>query len=631
MAEERNDILVTPARTMSADSSLRNSTGKTSTSSSREKIIPPHYLRASTGSCHDFCKYGRQHAFEAKGKRRIPKRVRTIVTEGVYSLNTERKKKPSVKLRPFLDSKTQFPNISEIIKQVSSSVKKREASSKQVLLLPKKIGVSPRQASPSAKTIVVSPKQAVPPDKEIEVSPQQAVSPVKKIKVSPKQAVSPAKKIEISPKQALSSARKIEISPKQVQSSARRIGISPKQVLSSARKIETSPKQPLSPAKKLEASTKQTSFPAKRDNSSPKPGSPLKPNSIAAKPSPPSGLLGGMGGKRNSDLKIVKKMATSKIDEKKALRPLIASVSHKPSVGGVPSLNTRTYKIDEKKALRPPKATVSPKPSVSRVLSLNARKYKNVKPVSSLKSQNKVKKAEPKLPDPVKEKTLYVIEQPESKSLELAPNGTHITQSSPSPSSSALSSSLDSSSSQSSPLLYPHVEEDNEESESMLSEAVDSISEYDETEEENQVETLNMEDKKFGRGAVHSETTDCPPRKLTFRRGSVVNIQTENNGPRRLKFRQGRLLGENDGKGGIGRRSFRRRRDGDTDGTRPESEKVVLRHQDVQGKKNAQGLFNNVIEETASKLVETRKSKVKALVGAFETVISLQESKPSTC
>ncbi|CAA6657434.1 unnamed protein product [Spirodela intermedia] len=39
------------------------------------------------------------------------------------------------------------------------------------------------------------------------------------------------------------------------------------------------------------------------------------------------------------------------------------------------------------------------------------------------------------------------------------------------------------------------------------------------------------------------------------------------------------------------------------------------------------GLFNHVIEETASKLVETRRSKVKALVGAFETVISLQEGK----
>ena len=56
---------------------------------------------------------------------------------------------------------------------------------------------------------------------------------------------------------------------------------------------------------------------------------------------------------------------------------------------------------------------------------------------------------------------------------------------------------------------------------------------------------------------------------------------------------------------------------------------MKLRHQDAQEKKDAQGLFNNVIEETASKLVESRKSKVKALVGAFETVISLQDGKPT--
>ncbi|KAL6178022.1 hypothetical protein ACLB2K_049542 [Fragaria x ananassa] len=65
-----------------------------------------------------------------------------------------------------------------------------------------------------------------------------------------------------------------------------------------------------------------------------------------------------------------------------------------------------------------------------------------------------------------------------------------------------------------------------------------------------------------------------------------------------------------------------------SNGIRSNSEKVVLRHQDVKGKKD-QKLLNNVIEETASKLVETRKSKVKALVGAFETVISLQDTRPA--
>lgn len=55
-----------------------------------------------------------------------------------------------------------------------------------------------------------------------------------------------------------------------------------------------------------------------------------------------------------------------------------------------------------------------------------------------------------------------------------------------------------------------------------------------------------------------------------------------------------------------------------------EVEKVEPQRQNVRGKKNAPA-YNDVIEETASKLVEKRKSKVKALVGAFESVISLEE------
>ncbi|KAK4804152.1 hypothetical protein SAY86_003969 [Trapa natans] len=67
----------------------------------------------------------------------------------------------------------------------------------------------------------------------------------------------------------------------------------------------------------------------------------------------------------------------------------------------------------------------------------------------------------------------------------------------------------------------------------------------------------------------------------------------------------------------------------DGSGIKEGSEKVLLRHNHVHEKKDIKVLFNNMIEETASKLVETRKSKVKALVGAFETIISLQDAKPS--
>ncbi|KAL5977820.1 hypothetical protein ACLOJK_036843 [Asimina triloba] len=49
---------------------------------------------------------------------------------------------------------------------------------------------------------------------------------------------------------------------------------------------------------------------------------------------------------------------------------------------------------------------------------------------------------------------------------------------------------------------------------------------------------------------------------------------------------------------------------------------------DVRGKREAPAAYNDVIEETASKLAAgQRKNKVKALAGAFETVISLQNTE----
>ncbi|PIN27002.1 hypothetical protein CDL12_00220 [Handroanthus impetiginosus] len=53
--------------------------------------------------------------------------------------------------------------------------------------------------------------------------------------------------------------------------------------------------------------------------------------------------------------------------------------------------------------------------------------------------------------------------------------------------------------------------------------------------------------------------------------------------------------------------------------------KRVLRRQVVEETKSNPNLMNTVIEEAASKLVRVRKSKVKALVGAFESVIKIQD------
>lgn len=97
------------------------------------------------------------------------------------------------------------------------------------------------------------------------------------------------------------------------------------------------------------------------------------------------------------------------------------------------------------------------------------------------------------------------------------------------------------------------------------------------------------------------------PLKLEFRRGKVIdNKETSRGESERLKFRKRENLGCI------------------LDDQKPKSINIALNHQDGQEKKEA-AAYNDVIEQTASKLVGERRSKVKALVGAFETVISLQD------
>ena len=159
-------------------------------------------------------------------------------------------------------------------------------------------------------------------------------------------------------------------------------------------------------------------------------------------------------------------------------------------------------------------------------------------------------------------------------------------------------------------------------------------SEYVDSESDGSIVGSSKDEKgPVGHGeAVDSRDQDPTVMKLKFKRGKIINPQPEVVGPQGMRFRQGTSAGDNQsGGGGPMRRSYRRR---STNGDKKEPVsapvKVVLKHQEIEMKKDMQVLFNNVIEETASKLVETRKSKVKALVGAFETVISLQESKPSS-
>ncbi|PHT30577.1 hypothetical protein CQW23_29882 [Capsicum baccatum] len=84
--------------------------------------------------------------------------------------------------------------------------------------------------------------------------------------------------------------------------------------------------------------------------------------------------------------------------------------------------------------------------------------------------------------------------------------------------------------------------------------------------------------------------------KLKFRRGKIVDIQQETNSPRRLTFRWGRHMGESQDSN-IRKRIFKKKGvDGDKINTIPLFGKIVLRHQDMQEKKDVQGLLNNVLK-----------------------------------
>nr|KYP40303.1 hypothetical protein KK1_038375 [Cajanus cajan] len=286
-------------------------------------------------------------------------------------------------------------------------------------------------------------------------------------------------------------------------------------------------------------------------------------------------------------------------------------------------------KAASKKLMAPSNAFLSPRPSLLRVASINSRKHKSLKIAPHLKNQRTARKVEHEEHNnnEVEEKTLYVIKmEGENKTLQSDQNASYDDESylpqlsSPKSSVSSISQSLS--------------QGDQEESEYTTSEFEDdSFSGSHEIECMGNEETLEAEMKVKPKkdGVAYSKGKDNQMIKLKFRRGKVVENETQISSPRRLKFRRTRVLVEKANAKGVARKSFERRDEAcvDSNDATTGPEKVVLRHQDMQDKKDAQGLLNNVIEEAASKLVEARKRTVKALVGAFETVISLHEKKPS--
>jgi hypothetical protein len=325
----------------------------------------------------------------------------------------------------------------------------------------------------------------------------------------------------------------------------------------------------------------------------------------------------------------------------------------------------RTSKnMGEKKGWISPTVYLFPKHSIRRVSGMN-----------STKNENNVIKIEPKQPssDVVPEKTLYIIEASteskttdlslsteDHKSLKHARTGIH---GSSSPTSSEKNSLRRTGSGFSAPPPFSSLSIGNKSSRHTLSHSKENGANI--TGNGEQTTNAEMEYKSRPRKGGKKVSLDfkaSPSRKLKFKRGKVVDKlhSDQDSTLRRLKFRRSsvRLVGEiqnsigNTRKSGIEngtkmksdkdfrrfkdvnvqgtkRRSSGRKEIGDIEnGSKMKSEKVVLKHQNVEGKqRDGQSLYNNVIEETASKLALSRKSKVKALVDAFESVISLQDNR----
>lgn len=638
MASESVELPVIPDVTKSpVIEKRRHSAGKTSSGKSNGKIVP-HYLRASTGSCHDFCKYGKEHAFASKERRSIPNRAtrkqlhqssqesvgRVIAKSKISadskptskmstavleeSVDSKPTKMPTVVLKESVDSKT---GISDALdanshKLPSKSVVKEKHIVNEVKVNRKKTPVvdkPPSLLSKSHASPSTSQEFSSSTDKEVRSLSKSTSTKVETpLKSTPKKVKTPSKstpaKMETLSKWIPKKVENTSKSTTEVITSSKSIAGEVEAVSKPTLKKVENPSRSTSKAKTTKTTGTSLQLPSlnvKEMKLSAKHSISLNSNRVARKKvSSSMSSSEGFEDKRNSEIKMEKKVSPSKTAPKKLISPI--------------------------------KALSSPRASLKRVSSLNSRKNKSLKIVSHLRNQNTARKVEldEHNNNEVEEKTLYVVNmESENNTLQSDQTASYDDDSYLPQLSTPISSSTS--------ITQSLSEEDQEESEYTTSEfEVDSLSASCEIECMENEETLEDEKKGKPRKVKDVEDKDCEMMKLKFRRGKVIDNQIEKNTPRKLKFRRAKMLPEkanveDDG----GRKSYRKRDETSSESNIASQEKVVLRHQDIEDKKDAQGLLNNVIEETASKLVEARKSKVKALVGAFETVISLQEKKPS--
>lgn len=141
-------------------------------------------------------------------------------------------------------------------------------------------------------------------------------------------------------------------------------------------------------------------------------------------------------------------------------------------------------------------------------------------------------------------------------------------------------------------------------------------------------ETMPSRTRSKNGAASNTKAKDFMTRNIRVWKPKKVEPQPNMAPPRRLRFRRPVFRENQSSKEGNRKIALRKVKDArEVNISEAEREKVILKHKEWEEKNEKRILLNNMIAETANKLVETRKGKVKALVNAFETVFSSQDSR----
>lgn len=590
--EVKKVIISTPSNNPeSVESGRRNSLGKVSTKktpylSSREKGVEPRYLRSSTGSCHDVCKHGKSHTFTLHQKRFPARRSFPQGNKDKESMES----KDSMKLKGifqtegneteqnYLVDMSKYPALEKESIESSSPKEKRIICHEvvQPLAMPENIS----DGSVNSNDIVAP--LDIPDNLSVEsVVCHEVIAPInmseetfdilESLDAEAMKAASVISEAET----MKSSAR--SRTPNSVEKTSKKLvkksnAVEEKKRVSHSSVLRKAKEKNVEFKGKSIAANKRTQLLAETNKARV-----LEEKGDHSSIMKPSFTL--------SPERIGKTTSTPKVTSKKMASTTVkrASVSGSTDESNVRSASTVNRLVPSKPKTSLIKSTSVLVPSRNSTAQYNAKMVvksvnSSLKPSTFSKSKVQTKGKEIEKPkENVIEKTFHI---PERKT----PNQKTTKSPKYTPSHSRRSS-------------------------------------------------ISSEKKKIVKNPVSSQESKLTsPHKLAFQRGKVVNPKSENNSPRIQKFRQGKGVNESPKNREAKRLVFRTRRTSfgslkELKNSRLKAPDVVLRHQDVKEEKKAQDLFNVVIEETASKLVETRMSKVKALVGAFETVISLQEKK----